>query len=276
MRKIYPKTCENLNGEINLREYIKKYKGLEIQYFHKNKEKLEDFKMQPAIEKIMNINPEIEEITIHPPLDEYDIEQILLADKNLFFKLLNDMLELSKKYEIKMNMVLHSNLIYSGHVRFTLNVLKEAAEILKGSNVKLLLENLFMFYGNDPCAVLDVCKTIDSENIKVCMDICHLYCRANMLKKPIEEFLSEFLDKELCKKYVYQIHFADTKNNDGYIDKLTHGRGYDSIEKMKYDLDLIKQYGMEDKLIVTEISEEDYSARVDQIKTIKMLEEIYN
>ena len=31
MRKIYPKTCENLNGEINLREYIKKYKGIEIQ-----------------------------------------------------------------------------------------------------------------------------------------------------------------------------------------------------------------------------------------------------
>ena len=25
--------------------------------------------------------------------------------------------------------------------------------------------------------------------------------------------------KELCKKYVYQVHFADTKNNDGYKDK---------------------------------------------------------
>jgi len=276
MQKIYPKTCENLNGEVFLREYIKKYKGVEIQYFHKNKYKLEDFVMKPTIEKIMKITHEIEEITVHPPLDEYNIEQIILADKNLLFKLLNDMLELSEKYKIKINMILHSDLNYSGHVRFTLDVLKEAAKVLKGSNVKLLLENLFMFYDNAPCAVLDVCKEIDSENVKVCIDICHLYCRANMLKMPIEEFLKNFLNKELCEKYVHQIHFADTKNNDGYIEKSTHGRAYDSIEKIKYDLNLLKQYGMENKLIITEISEDDYSKRKEQIKNIKFLEEIYN
>lgn len=275
MLKIYPKTCENLNGELALKEYINKYKGVEIQYFHKSKEKLVDFVMAPAIHKLMEIHPDLEEITVHPPLDRYNIEQILLVDKDLFYKLINELIDLSKKYNIKINMILHSNLNYTEHRWFTIDELKKAASLLKGSNVKLLIENLYIFYGEELFSGLDVCKEIDSENIKVCIDICHLYCRANILKISIEEFLKVFLDTELCKKYVHQIHFADTKNNDGYRDKNTHGRTYDSIDKVKYDLDLLKMYGMEDKMIVTEVSEENYFSREDQIKTIKMLEELY-
>lgn len=276
MQKIYPKICERLNGEEALRKYITKYKGVEIQYFHRNEESFEDFIMSPAIHKLMEIHPELEEITVHPPLDNYDIEQIISVDKKLLFSLINDMIKLSKQYSIKINMILHTNLDYAGHKYFTLAELRKAAELLKGTQVKLLLENLYMNYGNELFAGLEVCRNIDSENIKLCIDMCHLYCRANMFHMPIEEFLKIFLDKELCKKYVHQIHFADTKNNDGYIDKQTHGRTYDSIEKMKYDLDLLKQYGMEDKIIVAEISEEDYISRIDQIKTIGLLEEVYN
>lgn len=276
MQKIYPKTCENLNGEENIRKYIKKYKGLEIQYFHKNEDKLVDFVMSPAVEKLMERNPEIEEITIHPPLEDYNIEEIIASDRNLFFKLLNDMINLSEKYNIKMNIVLHSDLTYRGHKYCTITTLKEAVEILKGTKVTMLLENLFMFYGNELCSALEVCKEIDSDNLKMCIDMCHLYCKANMLKMPIEEFLKFYLDKKLCEKYVYQIHFADTKNNDGYIEHSTHGRKYDSIEKLKYDLNLLKEYGMENKLIVTEVSEDDYSSRKDQIKEIEFLEKVYN
>lgn len=277
MQKIYPKTCENLNGEENLREYIRKYKGVEIQYFHKDQNKLVDFEMTPAIEKMMSANPEIEEITIHPPLGvEYNIENILGAGNKLFFKLLDDMINLSEKYQIEINMVLHSDLSYEAHKYCTMSALKEAKEILKGKKVRLLLENLFMFYGMERFYGLDVCKDIDSENIKICIDMCHLYCRAHIVKMPIEEFLKTYLDKELCQKYVHQIHFADTKENDGYIKKETHGRAYDSIQKIKYDLDLLKEYGMENKRIVVEVSEDDYSSRKDQIKEIKLIEEIYN
>lgn len=276
MQKIYPKTCENLNGEENIRKYIKKYKGVEIQYFHKNKDKLVDFEMTPAVEKIMKINPEIKEITIHPPLGEYNIEYIIAADEELLFKLLNNMVELSNKYNIEMNIVLHSDLTYIGHKYCTLNVLRKATDMLKGTRVRMLLENLFMFYGNELCSALEVCKEIDSDNLKICIDMCHLYCRAHMFKMSIEKFLVTYLDKELCNKYVHQIHFADTKNDDGYIEKDTHGRGYDSIEKLKYDLNLLKEYGMENKLIVTEVSEDDYSSRKDQIKEIELLEEVYN
>ena len=275
MLKIYPKTCENLIGEPALREYIKKYKGVEIQYFHKSKEKLIDFIMAPTIHKLMEIYPDLEEITVHPPLDRYNIEQILLVNRDLFYKLINELIDLSTKYNIKINMILHSNFTYEEHKWFTINELKKAADLLKGTNVKLLIENLYVFYGEGLFGGLDVCKEIDSENINICIDICHLYCRTNILKISIEEFLKEFLDAELCRKYVYQIHFADTKNNDGYRDENTHGRTYDSIDKIKYDLELLKMYGMEEKIIVTEVSEDNYSTREDQIKTIKMLEQIY-
>lgn len=276
MQKVYPKICERLSGEETLGKYITKYKGVEIQYFHKNKEKFEDFIMSPAIHKLIEIHPEVEEITIHPPLDNYDVEQIISINRDLLFKLINEMIELSKQYNIKINMVLHTNLNYEGHIYFTLAELRKVADLLKGTQVKILIENLFMNYGNELFAGLRVCRDLDSENIKVCIDMCHLYCRAHMFKMPIEEFLKIFLDKELCEKYVHQIHFADTKNNDGYIDQQTHGRTYDSIEQMKYDLNLLKQYGMENKILVTEVSEEDYISRVDQIKTIEMLEEVFN
>lgn len=274
MNKIYPKTCEKLQGEENLRKYIRKYKGVEIQYFHKNKEKLEDFVMEPAVRKILERNPEIQEITIHPPLSNYDIEQIIIANKPLLFKLLEDAVNLSKEYNIKINIIFHSNFSFTGHKYCTLNSIKEALKILEGSKVQILLENLFMFYENEICSVLQVCKAIDNEHLKVCIDMCHLYCRAHILKMSIEEFLPTYLDKESCEKYVYQIHFSDTKENDGYIKKETHGRGYDSIEKLKYDLNLLKEYGMEEKIIVTEVSEEDYKERKDQIETIKLLEEV--
>lgn len=276
MQKIYPKTCENLKGEEYLRKYIKKYKGVEIQFFHKDEEKLVDFNVSPVIEKIMDVDPEIEEITVHPPLSEYDIEQVLLSDKSLFFKLLNDLVNLSNKYSIKMNIIFHSHLTFIGHKYCTINYLKEAMNVLEGSNVKILLENLFMFEENGLCDVLKVCKEIDNEHLKMCIDVCHLYCRAHIVKMPIEEFLEIFLNKELCSKYIYQIHFADTKDNDGYMKKETHGRVHDSITDVKYDLDLLKKYGIEDKLIVTEVSEDDYTSRKDQIDEIKYLEEIYN
>lgn len=36
-------------------------------------------------------------------------------------------------------------------------------------------------------------------------------------------------------------------------------------------INVLKQFGIEDKIIVTEVSEDDYSTREDQIKEIKML-----
>ena len=46
---------------------------------------------------------------------------------------------------------------------------------------------------------------------------------------------------------------------------------HDSWESFEEDYSILEQFGIEDKRIVTEVSEDDYSTRVDQIKEIEML-----
>ena len=86
--------------------------------------------------------------------------------------------------------------------------------------------------------------------------------------------IEEELNKEDCEKYVKQIHFAGTLNNDGYIDKMTHGVKHESIESLKEEYDWLVKLGWKDKNYITEIRELDYYSREDQIQEIKWLEEI--
>jgi hypothetical protein len=76
-----------------------------------------------------------------------------------------------------------------------------------------------------------------------------------------------------CEKYVKQIHFAAALNGDGYISKENHGRKHESYETLVEELEWLKNMGMKDKHFVTEVGEEDYYARVDQIEEIKMLKQ---
>ena len=46
---------------------------------------------------------------------------------------------------------------------------------------------------------------------------------------------------------------------------------HDSWESFEEDYNILKQFGIENKIIVTEVSEYDYSTRKDQIEEIKML-----
>lgn len=72
--KIYPKTNEYLEGIEEFEKTLKEYKGIEIQYFKKSDKELVDFKIEKPIEQILERYPYIEEITIHPPLCEYELE----------------------------------------------------------------------------------------------------------------------------------------------------------------------------------------------------------
>lgn len=91
----------------------------------------------------------------------------------------------------------------------------------------------------------------------------------------IEAWLENKLNKEDCEKYIYQIHFSYTANNDGYISKkTTHGVGHPTEDLLLKDYKLLEQYGIGNKQIVTEIAEYDYSYRSSQIKDIEWLEKI--
>ena len=152
-----------------------------------------------------------------------------------------------------------------------LPVLEKAKKIMKNTNTKIVFENIYMMEEQENCSVIELCEYLNSENMKVCIDMCHLYCQAHIYKKKIEEFLEKYLNKEKCQRQVYQIHFAYTANEDGYIDRTTHAIMHPNEETLYYDAKLLCQYGMGDCNWITEVSEKDYSTRKDQVNEIKML-----
>lgn len=223
--KIYPKTNEYLEGIENLEEQLKKEKGLEIQYFNKDENELVDFEIEKPIKEILEKYPFIEEITIHPPLTNYELEIILLKDKNIFLKQIKNIVKLSKKYNIKINIIEHTRLLFSQAKRTIIPLLKQVAKIMKNTKTKILFENIYM----------------------------------------MEE-------KEKCKRQVYQIHFAYTANNDGYIDRATHAIHHPTEQQLYYDAELLCRCGMEKCNWVTEVAEINYKTREKQIQEIKGLE----
>lgn len=269
--KIYPKTNEYLEGIEEFEKTLKEYKGIEIQYFKKSDKELVDFKIEKPIEQILERYPYIEEITIHPPLCEYELEIVLLKDKNIFLNQIKTIVRLSKKYNIKINIVEHTRLLMSQAKLTILPVLEKAKKIMKNTNTKIVFENIYMMEEQENCSVIELCEYLNSENMKVCIDMCHLYCQAHIYKKKIEEFLEKYLNKEKCQRQVYQIHFAYTANEDGYIDRTTHAIMHPNEETLNYDAKLLCQYGMGDCNWITEVSEKDYSTRKDQVNEIKML-----
>ena len=274
MINIMPKISEKFEQLGGVEEYINKYKKTEIQYFPR-KEHIHKIDFEPAIKKVCSMW-EMEEITIHPPLSNYDIEAVMQYDIKIIEKQLKKCVKMSKKYNIKINLLYHTHWQMVYHEDLTINKIKRLLKIIEGQNVTLLIENLFYITeSRNECTALSLVKKIDHPNLKMCFDICHMYCQANIYDTPIEEWLSNKLNREDMEKYVYQVHFSYTANNDGYNDKKnTHGVGHPTEELLLVDWELIKKYGMGEKRIVTEISEKDYSNRVSQIQDIKWLENI--
>ena len=64
---IYPKTCENLNGFQYLKQYVEKYKGIEIQLLNIEETQKKSYE---AVKRLKAEIPELNEVTIHLPLKE--------------------------------------------------------------------------------------------------------------------------------------------------------------------------------------------------------------
>jgi len=140
--KIHPKTNEFLEGIEAMSQYIEEEKGVEIQYFAKDEEKLVDFEAEKPIRRLMQKFPALEEITVHPPLSGYDIELLLYKNKDLIYSELKQLIDLANEYGIKINIIYHTEFIMKKHKLTTLEDIKEIAELLKGTKVTIFLENL--------------------------------------------------------------------------------------------------------------------------------------
>ena len=273
---IYPKTNEYLGGLEPLKEYVDK--GIEIQFL--SKEFLDDV-IEKTIREVKSKIPQLEEIIIHPPIaSEFNFEALAFANSDVEKNRLINLVKISNELNLKIKMLYHTYWTCWGWERSgAMAKMKELISIIEGTNVGILIENIYPlveYYEAKECSVLEIANQINSEHLKVCLDICHLHCLANIFKMNFEEFLEKYLNKEKVQKYIYQIHFAVTLNNDGVIDQpKTHGRLHDTWENFEKDYEILTRFGIEDRIIVPEISEENYETRADQIEEIKMLLKIH-
>ena len=267
---IYPKTSESLQGLKYLKEFVEKCRGIEVQLlsFEETQKITYD-----VINELKKQIPNIEEVTIHLPIrEDFNFEALSFSKLEAEKERLKMLSEISQEYNLKINLLYHTRWNYfSWSNSGAIDRMKELLEIVQNTDVNILIENIYAIVERKECSVLKVAKKINNEHLKVCLDICHLHCVANMFKMPLNEYLSTYLNKEDCSRYIQQIHFAGTLNNDGVVDKKTHGRVHDSWESFEEDYNILKQFGIEDKIIVTEVSEDDYSTRKDQIEEIKIL-----
>ncbi|MBR4261157.1 MAG: TIM barrel protein [Clostridia bacterium] len=274
--KIYPKiSCQEYGKEME--EVLKKSEGIEIQFFDE-KNITEPFNFKKEVKKNKKKYPNLREITVHPPLKDYNLEIIFLKDENIFRKQLKQLVKLSKSLNITINLIYHTHIPLKEYISTNLDKrLCKCLKIIEGSNVYVLIENLIAnsLVEKNECTALEICKYINHPNLRMCLDTTHIHCKANILKKDYYEMVKNELNKQDCEKYVKQIHFAATLKNDGYIDiKGTHGRKHESIEDVKEEYKWLEELGLRDKIFVTEVSEEDYYSRKDQLEEIKMLEEV--
>lgn len=270
--KIYTKTSlQDMSEEMN--EINRSCEGMELQFFHE-KDIADEFDFETLIRKRKKEFPNLKEIVVHPPLSNYNIELIVFKNKELIAKQLAKLVELSKELNIKLAINYHTYWTKEQYRTSGLaNIIKEYLKIIENTNVTMLIENIYMILDEKKeCAAIEICKFIDHPNLRACIDTTHVHCKANIYQKDFYATINEQFNKEDCEKYVKQIHFASALNNDGYIEKKTHGRKHESYKSLKEELKWLEEFGMKDKIYVTEVSEEDYFLRTDQIEEIKMLQ----
>lgn len=230
---IYPKLDKNFNGLKELEKYIKKDKGVELQFFHEDGV-WGNYDFNTAINTLMKKIPSIKEITIHPPLDDYDIEPVVLKDMKLLETKIEEAIKISKQYNIKINLLYHVGWNMKMMEQGAIEIIEKSLNLLKETNVNIVLENIFgMNEYKQKCTVIEICKKINNPHLRACIDVCHLHCMANIFK----------LD-------------------------------FDSLSEALQDYNILKLYNMTNANIITEISEENYNTRKDQVDEIKLLEKI--
>lgn len=274
--KIYPKiSLQETSNE--MKEIIKRSAGVELQFFDE-KDITEEFDFETLIKKIKNQFPNLKEIIVHPPLENYNIELVVLKNKGIIEKQLKNLVELSKELNIDLCIIYHTYWTKEQYRATGLaETIKEYLKIIENTKVTILIENLFMMLDEkEECSAIEICKFINHPNLRACIDTTHMHCKANIYKKDFLKMINKELKEEDCKKYVKQIHFAAALNDDGYIEKKkTHGRKHINYASLEKEVQWLKEFGMFDKNYITEVSEEDYYLRTDQIEEIKMLEQ-YN
>jgi hypothetical protein len=129
----------------------------------------------------------VREITIHPPLERFHIEYLLLRDEKYVDNLIDRIIILSKKYNIQINLLFHTDFHYE-ELRFAVAPkLEKILKKIENENVLLLLENLIFNGDKKECSVIEFCNYVNHPKLKVCLDTCHFQAKANLFQEDIYE-----------------------------------------------------------------------------------------
>lgn len=104
--RIYPKITAQKNSE-EMDKIVKESEGIEIQYFDENGI-MSEFNFEDTIRMRKQQYPNLKEITVHPPLSNYNLEMVVCKDIKLVEKQLKKLVQLSEELNIETNMIFHT------------------------------------------------------------------------------------------------------------------------------------------------------------------------
>ncbi len=273
MKSIYPKIDSLFTGIHKLKKYIDKYQGVEIQIMEIDEDA--SFLSEDILHTLYSVCSTIKEVTLRAPLHYYNLEMVLCKDKNIILNQLAEIRKLSKDLNIHINLLYRTDWSVEAHKECTLLLLREFLSFIKGYDICILLENSYKGLEKE-CSVLKLCKLMGDPQLKVCLDLSHIYCLANIYQKNMQEFMPIYLNREDCMKYVHQVHFSYTPVCNGHEFDKRHSVVHPTLKEMISDMELLYAYGMYDSIFVPSIREYNYIERKDQITEIENMESIYD
>lgn len=274
---IYPKGAEDTKENYCIADYVNKYGGVEIQMFEDDKyPRRLAYDIESVVENAVIQFPDIKEIIVHLPLKDCYLEEIMSLNPDRLLDEAVAAVNASRNYDVHVNLLYHTSVSYNRVVRTFEDIIYKILSIIRRHEVTLLIENS-VFYPDKELAAITLCEHINHPQLKACLDTTHIKCQASIYEANPHEFMAERLSvwgPACLAKHVKTIHLAQALNNDGFIDKKTHGRRHENEEELSKDIEILKQAGIENPIWVTEISEDDYFARPDQRWEIDALEKI--
>lgn len=221
----------------------------------------------------------LKHVTLHAPFGAHNIEEIVLST-SLYDATLNYLLR-QKQYAEELGITV----CVLFHVSYTLESIINLcvadginalmASVGESSSLLLLLENTVASLDMGPAGgykepLSYILKETDAAQVRMCFDLCHYRASKNVL---LEEYT---FPVNWCDR-IYQVHFSDTKNNEGYRHiAATHGKAHDSMWDVARDLCTLRSLGIDvgDTIIIPEMSEDDYSARNLEARELGWLHQI--
>lgn len=221
----------------------------------------------------------LKHVTLHAPFGTHNIEEVVLSTP-LYDAALNYLLR-QKQYaeELDITLCVLFHVSYALESIINLRVVEGINALMTSvgtsSSLLLLLENTVASLDRGPVGgykepLSYILRETNAAQVRMCFDLCHYQASKNVL-------LDEYTFPTNWRDRVYQVHFSDTLNNEGYRHiATTHGKAHESVWDVARDLCTLKSLGIDaaNTILVTEMSEEDYSTRSLEARELGWLHQI--